>query len=104
MYESVESDHHSKEKIWKHIQKTLGQSFSIRSILIMFNKDQTKTQDFRKYRNIIFQLVYLLHKSDPNTLAHYAEEIVTLLAAGQHMGFQHGAYLLNESQNNPKLV
>ena len=57
-----------------------------------------------KYRNIIFQLVYLLHKSDSNTLAHYAEEIVTLWAAGQHMNFQHCADLLKESQYNPTLA
>ena len=106
MYErkSDESDHYSKEKIWKHIQKTLGQSFSIRSILVMFNEDQTEIQDFRKYRNIIFQLVYLLHKSDPNTLAHYAEEVVTLWTAGKHMKFEDGANLLKESQYNPTLA
>ena len=104
-----ELDDYSKQQIVKHIQESLGQPFSICSVLLKFDKDQAKTQHFEKYRNIIFQLVYLLHKSDPKTLAHYAEEIVTLLGAGehsvfQHMEFQHWADLLKESQYNATLA
>ena len=99
-----ESDHCSKQKILKHIQESLGQPFSIRSVLVKFSKDQAETQDFWKYRNIIFQLVYLLHKSDPNILAHYAEEVVTLWDTGERMMFPHWADLLKESQYNPTLA
>ena len=99
-----ESDEPSKQQIVKRTRKLLGQPISVRSVLLQFHKDPSESQYFEKYTNILFQLVYLLHNSDPKTLEHYAEEVVTLLDAGKHIQFQHWVDLLKESQYNPTLA